>query len=116
MAIEQDKPKTFDKAQFLRSLNRFTFAAASSLGLLAGVTLLALRWRGLLDPNEYTYSRIAFQTFWIGLAFPTALCTMFWITGLEGSRKWFERIGFVMLFALIPAMVILALTRFIIGR
>jgi len=115
MAIEHDKPKTFNKAQFLRSLNRFTFATALSLGLLGGFVLLTLRWRGLLDPNEYTYGRIAFQAFWIGLAFPIVLCTGFWVTGLKGARKWFERIGFIMLFIVIPTMVILALIRFIIG-
>ena len=117
MANSESKPKTpFDKTRFLRWLRRFMLLTVTPIGVIFGVAMFVLRSRGFLDASEYTTQWILFQTFWVAVAFPVAICTAFWVTNLDGSRKWFERLGFVMLFIVIPSILMLGLIRLIIGR
>ncbi|PHQ31859.1 hypothetical protein CEE69_28720 [Rhodopirellula bahusiensis] len=90
--------------------------AVAPIGVVYGAAMFVLRSRGFVDPAEYTTQWILFQAFWIAVALPLILCIVFWGISLEGSRKWFERLGFVMLFLVIPSMLLLGVFRFITGR
>jgi len=117
MVNPETKPKQqCDNSRFLRWLRQFMLFAVTPIGVVYGVAMFVLRSRGLLDPTEYTNGWILFQTFWVAMALPVVLWTMFLVTSLQGSRKWFERIGFVMLFVVIPSIVIFGVIRYIIGR
>ena len=102
--------------RFIRSLSRFTFLAAISLGTLTALALFLLRWNGLLDANVYSSDRIFFIFIMSSIVFPSALCSAFWLISLEESTKWFERLGFVLLFIVIPAVVMVFLFRYFSGR
>lgn len=116
MNRDSDRSERDAAVRFIRSLNRFTFLAAISLGTSAALALLLLRWNGLLDANEYSSGRIFFIFIMSSVVFPSALCSAFWLISLEESHKWFERLGFVLLFIVIPAMVMVFLFRYFSGR
>lgn len=116
MNRDSDRSERDAAVRFIRSLNRFIFLAAISLGTLATLALFLLRWNGLLDANEYSSGRIFFIFIMSSIVFPSALCSVFWLISLEESDKWFERLGFILLFIVIPAMVMVFLFRYFSGR
>jgi len=60
---------------------------------------------GRLPPDEYSYTRIILYSLAIGVAMPTALVLAFHTATMPGMKVWFERLGALILFVVIPAVV-----------
>lgn len=100
---------------FPPSDSRFLFRLSLIAGLVAGSFLLASRLLGYLQPEEYSYLRIALQTLGLCLAFPIGLSFAMWTSDTPAAEAWYTRFGAIMMFAVIPILIVLAFVRTIFG-
>ena len=73
------------------------------------VALFGFRLNGLLSSNEYPFTWIAFQWFVAGIVFPRVLMLALRSTEKPNAMVWYERIGAVFLFGVLPSICVYAL-------
>lgn len=99
-----------------RSATRFLFWVSGTAGIAAGLFLLTLRLLGYLQPNEYTYFRIALETFGLSLAFPIGLTVAMWFSDSPAFELWELLLGAIIVFVILPLSLILSFFYVVLGE
>lgn len=101
------------KRDLIRSVNWWVRVSSGLAGAFGGAILLWFRATGQLPPEEYSYTRIILHSFAIGVAMPTALVLAFHISIMPSMKVWFERLGALILFVVMPAVFALGFVQWL---
>ena len=101
------------KRELIRSINWWVWVSHGFAGLIGAVSLISLRLHGLLPPDEYSFTLIALHSIAIGLLMPLCLTTAFHVSAMPKMKVWFERLGALMLFAILPIIILLGIIQWI---
>ncbi len=104
------------KRKLIRSINWWVWTSCGLAGLIGGGTQAWLRLTGQIPSDECAYTQITLYSIAIGLLLPLCLTTAFHIASLPRMQVWFERLGALILFVVLPLLVLLGIFEWIVGH
>ena len=101
------------KLELTQSICWWVYVSCGLAGAIGFSVLTMLRITDQLPPDEYTYTRIVLHSLAIGVAMPLCLSTAFRVVAMPGMRVWFERLGALILFVVLPAFVLVGIVQWL---
>lgn len=97
------------KLELTQSTCWWVYVSCGLAGAIGFSVLTLLRITDQLPFDEYTYTRIVLHSLAIGVAMPLCLSTALRVTATPGMQVWLERLGTLILFAVIPVVVLVGI-------
>lgn len=121
MTQSTDNEREIRRSQSLSLVIRTTFVTCFIAGIVLAITLSTLKLNGVEDvvqrdrqhSVDASWASIIFKVFAVGIVLPSLLSANFWFVTRPGSKRWFELLGALMLFVVVPTMLVVALVRFL---